>query len=528
VSSNEQVTLVRPAAPAPSARGFSSALPPDLLEQVRGRIALLVLLMMIAFAIDPLLFFGGWLVARLNEGPFQRELLADAPFYLADLTVVASSAAFWWVTRTRRVSATRLLTLGLFYEIAICFVIAFRTFWEDYRDTGFLPHLTWAPAVVILFPLIVPAPPRVVLRVSVIAAAMSPLALLLLDLSGRLVAHAEVYINSSLNGAIAVGFAFMGSRVVYGLGREVAAARELGSYRLEERLGQGGMGEVWRARHRLLARPAAIKLIRPSRGADGGLGVSAEAMRRFEREAQTTARLRSPHTVELFDFGIADDGAFYYVMELLDGVDTDTLVRRFGPIPFDRVIYLLGQVCHSLSEAESCGFVHRDVKPANIFLCRYGEDYDFVKVLDFGLVKGRDAALDMATGLTRANTIHGTPAFMAPEQALGNSDLDGRVDIYALGCVACWLLTGELVFTGDTPMAILMQHAQTPPVPLSARTERSIPSQLDALVLSCLAKDPADRPQTAKELLRKLTEIDGSGAWTPERARDWWQLHQMG
>ena len=166
--------MVRPAAPAPSARGFSSALPPDLLEQVRGRIALLVLLMMIAFAIDPLLFFGGWLVARLNEGPLQRELLADAPFYLADLTVVASSAAFWWVTRARRVSAARLLTLGLLYEVAICFVIAFRTFWEDYRDTGFLPHLTWAPAVVILFPLIVPARPRVVLGVSAVAAAKSP------------------------------------------------------------------------------------------------------------------------------------------------------------------------------------------------------------------------------------------------------------------------------------------------------------------------------------------------------------------
>jgi hypothetical protein len=234
VSSNEQVTLVRPVASAPSARGFSSALPPDLLEQVRGRIALLVLLMMLAFAVDPLLFFGSWFVARLNEVPLQRELLADAPFYLADLTVVASSAAFWWVTRTRRVSSMRLLTLGLLYEIAICFVIAFRTFWEDYRDTGFLPHLTWAPAVVILIPLIVPAPPRVVLGVSAVAAAMSPVALLLLDLSGRLVAHAEAYINSSLNGAIAVGFAFMGSRVVYGRRRTSECASPAGADRCSE------------------------------------------------------------------------------------------------------------------------------------------------------------------------------------------------------------------------------------------------------------------------------------------------------
>jgi eukaryotic-like serine/threonine-protein kinase len=527
MSPNAQVTLIRPAGDATSSRGLSSALPPDLLEQVRGRIALLSLLMMIAFAIDPFLFFGSWVVARLNAGPLPREFGRDALFYLGDITVVVASAAFSWITRTRRVSVTRLYTLGLLYQIAICFVIALRTFWEYYRDTGMLPNLTWAPAVVILFPLIVPAAPRVVLAASAAAAAMSPLALLLLDVSGTVVANADAYINTIINGAIAVGFACMGAKVVYGLGREVAAARELGSYRLEEKLGQGGMGEVWRARHRLLARPAAIKLIRPSSTVNGHADVPATAMSRFEREAQATARLRSPHTVTLFDFGIADGGAFYYVMELLEGMDADVLVRRFGPIPFERTIHLLGQVCHSLSEAESCGLVHRDIKPANIFLCRNGEDYDFVKVLDFGLVKGLDDAVDPKAQLTRENTIHGTPAFMAPEQALGRSDLDGRVDIYALGCVAYWLLTGQLVFPADTPLAILAHQAQTPPVPPSARTELTIPLQLDRLVLSCLAKDPADRPQTAKELLHKLTEIDGSGAWTPERARDWWKQHEI-
>jgi hypothetical protein len=527
MDSDEYVSLIRPAAPTPGSRGLSSALPPDLLDQVRGRVALLALLMMIAFAIDPLLFFGSWVAAALNEGPPARDFVHAAPFYVGDLSVVAASAVFWWITRTRRVSTARLHTLGLLYEIALCFVIALRTFWEYYRDVGLLPNLTWAPAVVILFPLIMPARPRVVLAASAVAAAMSPLALLVLDLSGRVVAHADVYINSSINGAIAVGFAFMGSKVVYGLGREVAAARELGSYRLEEKLGQGGMGEVWRARHRLLARPAAIKLIRPSNATDGRPAVTSEAIRRFEREAQATARLRSPHTVNLFDFGIADDGAFYYVMELLEGVDADTLVRRFGPIPFDRAIHVLSQACHSLSEAESCGLVHRDIKPANIFLCRYGEDYDFVKVLDFGLVKALDDGVETEPALTRANIVTGTPAFMAPEQALGRSDLDGRVDIYALGCVAYWLLTGALVFSGDTPMAFLVQHAQTPPDLPSTRTEMPIPAQLDRLVLSCLAKDPAARPQTAKELLRKLTEIGASGSWTPERAQEWWQQHQV-
>ena len=183
---------------------------------------------------------------------------------------------------------------------------------------------------------------------------------------------------------VVVGMAYVGARVLFALGHEVRKARELGSYRLLERLGEGGMGEVWRARHRLLARPAAIKLIRPPTASSI---IGSEAVSRFEREAQAIASLRSPHTVELFDFGIADDGTFYYVMELLNGLDAERIVKKFGPMPAERVIHVIRQVCHSLSEAESLSLVHRDIKPANIVLCRYGEEYDFVKVLDFGIVK---------------------------------------------------------------------------------------------------------------------------------------------
>ena len=355
---------------------------------------------------------------------------------------------------------------------------------------------------------------------------MSPLALLLLDLTGKVTADPDVYIQVTVHSAFAVGFAYMGARIVYGLGREVAAARELGSYRLVERLGQGGMGEVWRAQHRMLARSAAIKLIRSSVTSDARPGVSEDARRRFEREAQVIARLRSPHTVELFDFGIAADGAFYYVMELLDGLDVDTLVRRFGVVPADRVIYLLRQVCHSLSEAESCRLVHRDIKPANIFVCRYGEDCDFVKVLDFGIAKAAGVSGDTEIALTQGNVVHGTPAFIAPEQALGGSELDGRADIYATGCVAYWLLTGQFVFTAETPMGLLLHHAHTPPTPPSARTEQPIPTALDRLVLSCLAKDPAERPQSARELSQRLADVEGANNWTEERARDWWGKHQ--
>jgi serine/threonine-protein kinase len=322
---------------------------------------------------------------------------------------------------------------------------------------------------------------------------------------------------------LVAGMAFVGARVVYQLGTEVKRARELGSYRLEEKLGEGGMGEVWRARHRMLARPAAIKLIRRAEGS-ARAGVTDEAARRFEREAQVIARLRSPHTVELFDFGRSEDGAFYYVMELLDGLDAESLVRRFGPIPPERAIYLLRQVCHSLSEAQSCGLVHRDIKPANIFLCRYGEEYDFVKVLDFGIVGSARNAADPAAVHTAERKVRGTPAFIAPEQAMG-TDIDGRADIYATGCLAYWLLTGQLVFTAETPMALLMHHAKTIPMPPSAKTELPIPNALDDLVLSCLAKDPADRPQTARELSLRLAELDGASSWTSDRASRWWASH---
>jgi serine/threonine-protein kinase len=284
------------------------------------------------------------------------------------------------------------------------------------------------------------------------------------------------------------------------------------------------MGEVWRASHRLLARPAAIKLIRSSAG--NGNGTSVEMRRRFEREAQVIAQLRSPHTVTLFDFGVAEEGSFYYVMELLDGIDTDTLVRRFGPIPAERVVHIVRQMCHSLSEAEWCGLVHRDIKPANIFLCRYGEDHDFVKVLDFGLAKVvQETSLETQTLITKPNLIQGTPAFIAPEQALGSRDVDTRADIYSTGCVAYWLLTGQLVFTADTPMKLLLAHAQTTPEPPSSRTEMPIPHDLDALVLSCLAKDPEYRPKSARDLLQRLDAVALQQSWTDQRAREWWAMH---
>jgi eukaryotic-like serine/threonine-protein kinase len=519
---HEQVTLLGPQAPSPES-SRSSALPSDLLDQVRGRVRLLSLLLLCAFSVGPVLALVSWVVGTLRGDQVPQAFYDGLGFVLADAAVAVASAGIWWVAREGHASPSRLLTLGLIYEVVVCFAVAFTTMWQWYIEKGVVPPLTWVPTIIVLFPLIMPGPPRRMLVAAIVAGATSPLALLLLDRWGKVRPDVDAYFQAVLGPLFAIGFAYLGARVVYGLGRQVAAAREMGSYRLEERLGEGGMGEVWRARHRLLARPAAIKLIRRSLT---GAGPSEEQQRRFEQEAQAIARLRSPHTVELFDFGVAADGAFYYVMELLDGLDADALVRRHGPMPAERAVFVLRQVCHSLTEAQACGLVHRDIKPANVFLCRYGEDHDFVKVLDFGLVKGLDGGAPRGPGLTAENVVQGTPAFIAPEQVLGDAGVDGRADLYATGCVAYWLLTGKYVFTGDTAMAVLMHHVNTAPVPPSARTTQPIPPALERLVLACLAKNPADRPQTARELSLRLEEITPESTWSEARAREWWVRYQ--
>jgi eukaryotic-like serine/threonine-protein kinase len=294
----------------------------------------------------------------------------------------------------------------------------------------------------------------------------------------------------------------------------------LGSYELVSLLGKGGMGEVWLARHRLLDRSAAIKVVRPE-ALDQR--VPAAALARFEREAQATAALSSPHTIRLFDFGRRNDGDFYYVMELLQGRDLESLVREFGPLPSGRAMHFVRQVCRSLAEAHAVGLVHRDVKPANIYACRVGLEYDFAKVLDFGLVtlEQRTAAVT----LTAEHGTIGTPAYMAPEMILGTRDADRRVDVYAVGCVAYFLLTGQRVFDAATPMKTLIQHVDAQPTAPSRRTEQSISSDVDELVLACLEKDPSRRPQDADTLLRMATECRTGDVWGQDEARRWWESH---
>jgi serine/threonine protein kinase len=318
-----------------------------------------------------------------------------------------------------------------------------------------------------------------------------------------------------------VGVAVVISRVVMRLGQKVTQAREMGSYRLVTLLGKGGMGEVWRARHHMLARDAAIKLIQPDMLSPSS-GNAMLLRRRFEQEAKTTALLRSPHTVELYDFGVARDGVFYYAMELLDGIDLETLVKKFGPLPPARAVNILRQVCRSLADAHRHSLIHRDIKPTNIFLCRMGNEYDYVKVLDFGLVKVLD---ETDAKLTADGATTGTPAYMAPEMALGSSCVDGRTDLYGLGCVAYWLITGGLVFEEKNATAMMLAHLYKIPVLPSEKSELKVPVSLDRAIMTCLAKDQAARPADAAMLERVLENCASSDSWTSEDAERWWRIH---
>lgn len=294
----------------------------------------------------------------------------------------------------------------------------------------------------------------------------------------------------------------------------------VGSYRLVSQLGSGGMGEIWLGKHRLLARPAAVKLIRH----DSQQGDARDQLvRRFQREALVTADLRSPHTVQLYDFGVNDTGSFYYVMEFLQGLDLQRIVSRFGPQAPERVVALLRQACRSLAEAHERGLVHRDIKPANLFVTRLGPEYDYLKVLDFGIVKnqpGQEATLLSAQGI-----LQGTPAFMSPEAVFDTSGIDGRADLYSLACTAYWMLTAQLVFKANSPAEMLLHHARTAPTPPSLVSELPIPPELERLLMACLEKDRANRPVSALELDVQLARVGCEESWTEDRARAWWDTH---
>lgn len=305
------------------------------------------------------------------------------------------------------------------------------------------------------------------------------------------------------------------SQVIYGLRAEVLEARRLGQYVIERKIGAGGMGEVYRARHGMMRRPSAIKLLRADQAGEANLA-------RFEREVQQTARLTHPNTITIFDYGRTHDGVFYYAMELLDGATLQRVVTVDGAQPPARVVRIMSMLCGALDEAHGIGLIHRDIKPANIMLCTQGGERDVVKLLDFGLVKQFRLGGDVE--LTGDNTVMGTPQYMAPESIMNPDTADARSDIYALGAVAYYLLAGTDVFNGKSVVEVLSQHLSQKPEPLSARRGLSVPGKLEAVVMSCLDKDPNGRPQTAADLRRQI-EACRIEPWDRAAALAWWREH---
>lgn len=305
------------------------------------------------------------------------------------------------------------------------------------------------------------------------------------------------------------------SRVIFSLRAEVRTARKLGQYTLEEKLGEGGMGEVYRASHAMMRRPTAIKLL-PAQHAEP------TALARFEREVQLTAQLSHPNTITVFDYGRTPDGVLYYAMELLDGATLNEIVKAFGPMPPERVIHVLKMVAGSLNEAHQLDLVHRDIKPSNIMLCERGGESDVAKVLDFGLAK--PVRIESASArLHGIEDIAGTPLYMSPESISSPEMVDARSDLYSLGAVGYYVLTGKHVFNGQSVVEVCGHHLHSSPVPPSERLGLSVPRDLEELLLRCLEKDSARRPQSAAELRAALDGCDHAFDWTPSRAREWWR-----
>jgi serine/threonine-protein kinase len=511
-----------PTTPADAAPVSRVELPADLLQEASRRVAIMAL-------IAAALWFIGSVLGHVAHHAMYPEDARWLSFGSIDIVssvgLSASLALSWYASRPQR-NPKRILDLGLAYMVLMAATLSLMLHIEPIPGgRTVIPMISWVGVVTLMSAAIVPSRPRKMLVASFVAVSMNPLSMLIARARGTwnfpsvtdaVLMHYPDYLLA--------GVAVVISHVVTRLGQQVVKARQMGSYQLGELLGRGGMGEVYHATHRLLARPAAIKLIRPEMLGTGNTAASQRVLTRFRREAETAARLRSPHTVALYDFGVTQDQTMYFVMELLDGLDLESLVRQFGPLPAGRTMYLLRQVCESLEEAHAGGLVHRDIKPANIHVGRLGLQHDFVKVLDFGLVKSMDAVDVGQTLATGDGRIVGTPAYMAPEMVLGEA-IDARTDLYALGCVAYFLLTGRQVFEADQAIQLITKHLQAEPARPSAQTELPVPPALDDLVLACLAKKPADRPASAATLARALASIDVE-PWGEEQAKAWWDTHR--
>jgi len=437
------------------------------------------------------------------------------PFHIAHLTGTVILFLVWILAGSRAFAETGLRRLDAAGTIAasLAYVAMVLTMPPETR-----PHqlvLLILNAVLVGRAALVPSEPRRTLWISAASAGALPVATFL---AFREDAPPDVgvfgaVLQATLWSAFTLILGTLISNVTFHLRRSVVRARRLGQYNLLEKIGEGGMGVVYRAEHEMLRRPTAIKLLPPQSAGE-------MTLRRFEREAQLTARLTNPHTVSVFDYGRTPEGSFYYVMEFLDGLDLEQLVKEIGPLPAGRVVHILQQVCESLAEAHRVGLVHRDIKPANILLSERGGIPDFAKVLDFGLV--RDVTGSEDARLTREDVIAGTPQYLAPETIRDGISSDPRSDLYALGAVAYYLLTGTPLFKGR-PIEVIQSQLEVSPESPSARLGRPLPAKLEILLLECLEKDPNRRPASAEALMDRLAACDDVEPWAAEEARRWWR-----
>jgi hypothetical protein len=442
------------------------------------------------------------------------------PFSFFHLAATAVLFLIWMLAGSRALTERGLRRLDAVGTIAtgLCYALMERTMPVSWRPDQLV--LLIMNAVLLGRAALVPSEPRRTAWISAASVVAIPSVTFFLfredrNASRELLVGALVT-QATLWAAFTVVLAILISNVTFHLRRSIARARRLGQYRLIEKIGEGGMGVVYRAEHEMLRRPTAIKLLLPGKAGERDL-------RRFEREAQLTARLTNPHTVSVYDFGRTPEGAFYYVMEFLDGIDLERLVHDGGPMPPGRVVHVLKQVCEALAEAHGIGLIHRDIKPANILLSESGGISDVAKVLDFGLVK--EVNESDAAKLTRDNVFAGTLHYLAPETIQAPGSPDPRSDLYALGAVAYYLLTGHPVFDGS-PVQVIHSHLQIAPEPPSVRLGRPVPAKLERTVLDCLEKDPNRRPDSAQALMDRLDACDDVEPWAAEEARRWWRARK--
>ena len=487
-----------------------------LVEQAATRVGHLALVTAVALPALQL--------ARAAAQPALIEAAFNPINRLVLLAAVLASVALFAARQFRLASPSIVLRLGLVWQFFVAFALALvETTRPSGADGPALGISAVGPWILIVNGLVANRPQRA-LMAALAAATAWPLAYAVNAARGLAATEIDVWLLWPLLNYAMAGLAWFLGPATEGPAIQAEASEDLGGYRLESQIGEGGMGEVWKASHKLLPRTAAVKIIRPevveqeNRAAD-------TAAARFRREANVIAKLQSPHTVFLYDFGVATDGRFYYVMEMLEGISLQALVNGSGPLPPGRAVHVLSQTCESLHEAHERGLVHRDLKPSNIMLCQIALTYDFVKVLDFGLAKTLgDSGM---TQLTMAGTATGTPGYMAPEIALAEESIDRRADVYALGCVAYFLLTGTTVFEEENPTRMALKHVQDVPDAPSLRSGAAIPPALESLVMQCLEKQPDDRPASMAEVAQRLAQ-SGVEPWTAADAAAWWQAHEAG